>query len=78
MLEMNPSRHNLSAQDGVWCPLAALAHVLFKRFRELDITTVLTRGDLLTSSAGQRYQGRLLSLARLIWPRWLIQTPVPR
>lgn len=56
----------------------AEAHALFKRFRQVDITTVLTHGDLLTSPAGQRHQGSLLSLARLIWPRWLIQTLFPR
>lgn len=34
---------------------------------------VLTHGDLLTSGAGQRHQGALLSLARHVWPRWLLR-----
>ena len=38
------------------------------------IERVLTHGDLLTSSAGQRHRGLALSIARRIWPRWLIRT----
>lgn len=56
----------------------AEAHKLFKNFRAAEITTVLTHGDLLTSSAGQRHQGPLLSVARWMWPRWLIRTLFPR
>lgn len=33
----------------------------------------LTHGDLLESGAGQRHEGRLLSIARRIWPRWLFR-----
>lgn len=54
------------------------ARELFKKFRDVEITTVLTHGDLLTSFAGQRHQGLLLSVARLIWPRWLIRTFFPK
>jgi len=38
----------------------------------------LTHGDLLTSAAGQRHRGWLLSLARRCWPRGLIQRYFPR
>jgi len=33
----------------------------------------LTHGDLLESGAGQRHGGRALSLARRVWPRWLLR-----
>ena len=33
----------------------------------------LTHGDLLESGAGQRHKGRVLALARRIWPRWLLR-----
>jgi ubiquinone/menaquinone biosynthesis C-methylase UbiE len=51
---------------------------LFSKFQSLEIDTILTHGDLLTSAAGQRHQSILLSAARLIWPRWLIRTFFPK
>ena len=45
------------------------ARALFKGFSRLDLNIVLTHGDLLTSSAGQRHQGPFLKLARAVWPR---------
>jgi SAM-dependent methyltransferase len=33
----------------------------------------LTHGDLLASGAGQRHEGRVLAIARRIWPRWLLR-----
>lgn len=51
---------------------------LFKVFRSVEVKTVLTHGDLLISSAGQRHQGLLLSIARMIWPRWMIRTFFPQ
>lgn len=41
----------------------------------LDVTTrvELTHGDLLSSGAGQRHDGGVLSIARRIWPRWLLR-----
>lgn len=48
------------------------ARRLFHGFKEVTIRTVLSHGDLLSSGAGQRHEGALLSLARLIWPRKLI------
>jgi SAM-dependent methyltransferase len=38
----------------------------------------LTHGDLLESGAGQRHVGRLLSLARRVWPRWLLRRVAKR
>ncbi|MBW2291237.1 MAG: class I SAM-dependent methyltransferase [Deltaproteobacteria bacterium] len=55
----------------------AEARELFADFRQVEIETVLTHGDLLTSQAGQRHTGPLLDLARKIWPRWLIRRLAP-
>jgi SAM-dependent methyltransferase len=33
----------------------------------------LTHGDLLESAAGQRHKGRVLSIARCLWPRWFLR-----
>ena len=56
----------------------AEARELFRGFTRVEIDTVLTHGDLLSSSAGQRHQGVLLSLARVVWPRWLIRRLFPK
>lgn len=55
----------------------AEARDLCRSFRDVRIRTVLTHGDLLTSAAGQRHRGVLLTVARMIWPRWLIKTVFP-
>ena len=49
------------------------AKALFAAFHSVEISTVLTHGDLLTSGAGQRHPGFFLNLARKIWPRKLIK-----
>ncbi len=54
------------------------ARALFRSYNKVDIETVLTHGDLLTSSAGQKHQGMLLCIARIIWPRWLIRRLFPK
>lgn len=51
---------------------------LFRSFRAVEIETVLTHGDLLTSDAGQRHRGMALAIAKRIWPRWLIRLLAPR
>lgn len=56
----------------------AEAHELFRQFSKVTIQTVLTHGDLLTSSAGQRHKGMLLTMARVLWPRALIKAAFPR
>jgi SAM-dependent methyltransferase len=33
----------------------------------------LTHGDLLESGAGQRHTGRVLTIARCLWPRWFLR-----
>jgi ubiquinone/menaquinone biosynthesis C-methylase UbiE len=54
------------------------AKELFKDFNSVEIDTVLSHGDLLSSRAGQRHQGFLLDLARIIHPRWIIKTFFPK
>jgi ubiquinone/menaquinone biosynthesis C-methylase UbiE len=49
------------------------ARRLFSDFNITDVHTELTHADLLSSSVGQRHRGALLSVARRIWPRWLIR-----
>jgi ubiquinone/menaquinone biosynthesis C-methylase UbiE len=51
----------------------AEARELFHKFRKLKFKVILTHGDLLTSSAGQRHEGPILSVAKIIWPRLLIR-----
>ena len=53
------------------------ARNLFDAFSDVSIRTVLTHGDLLESGAGQRHQGTMLSIARKIWPRWVIRKFFP-
>jgi SAM-dependent methyltransferase len=53
------------------------ARRLFARFHHVRIHTVLTHGDLLESSAGQRHRGALLSIARVVWPRRLLRRIAP-
>lgn len=54
------------------------ARALFARFASVRIATQLTHGDLLSSGAGQRHGGALLSIARALWPRWIFKTLFPR
>lgn len=54
------------------------ARKLFARFARVEIKTVLTHGDLLSSDVGQRHRGMILSIARAIWPRWLIRILLPK
>lgn len=54
------------------------AKQLFAQFSNIEIDTVLTHGDLLSSKAGQRHEGIFLDLARKIYPRWLIKKLFPK
>jgi SAM-dependent methyltransferase len=56
----------------------AEARELFSAFRQVRVRTALTHGDLLSSGAGQRHQGPLLSIARVVWPRWFIRRFLPK
>jgi ubiquinone/menaquinone biosynthesis C-methylase UbiE len=54
------------------------AKELFKGFTRVQIETVLTHGDLLSSDAGQRHKGVLLTVARKLFPRALIKIFFPK
>lgn len=54
------------------------AKQLFSAYRQVQIDTVLTHGDLLTSDAGQRHKGALLSAARKLFPRAIIKKLFPK
>ncbi len=54
------------------------ARKLFAQWSDVNISTVLSHGDLLSSDAGQRHSGRILSLARRIWPRAALKHFFPR
>ena len=53
------------------------AKKLFGGASRISCRTVLTHGDLLTSDAGQRHRGLMLTVAKLVWPRRLIQMFFP-
>jgi SAM-dependent methyltransferase len=53
------------------------ARGLFGRFTNVDISTVLTHGDLLESDAGQRHRGWVLSMGKRFWPRALLRMMLP-
>jgi ubiquinone/menaquinone biosynthesis C-methylase UbiE len=50
---------------------------LFENFSKVEISTVLTHGDLLSSDAGQRHKGILLNIAKAIFPRFFIKLLFP-
>jgi len=54
------------------------AKMLFHAFSKAEVDTVLTHGDLLTSDAGQRHKGPMLSMARKLIPRTLIKLLLPK
>ncbi|MBV9987979.1 MAG: class I SAM-dependent methyltransferase [Chitinophagaceae bacterium] len=56
----------------------AEAKLMFKGFTSVTANTVLTHGDLLSSAAGQRHSGLALSIARKIFPRFLIRKLLPK
>ncbi|MBI3469258.1 MAG: methyltransferase domain-containing protein [Planctomycetes bacterium] len=49
------------------------ARVMFGRFSQVSIRTQLSFGDLLQGAVGQRHGGMLLTVAKNLWPRWLLK-----
>jgi len=45
-------------------------HALFSQFTDVTVRTQLTHGDLLSSQAGQRHEGLVIRIMRVMWPRW--------
>lgn len=56
---------------------ASCGNELLACFKKVQTDTVLTYGDLVTSSVGKRQKGFLLNLARITWLRWLIKSVMP-
>jgi ubiquinone/menaquinone biosynthesis C-methylase UbiE len=54
------------------------AKLLFKDFKIVSITSHLSHADLLTSKSGQRHEGKLLDIARMLWPRLIIKKLFPK
>lgn len=50
------------------------ARRMFADFARVEITRQLSFGDLLQGAVGQRHRGAWLTLAKRVWPRWLIRT----
>jgi len=51
----------------------AEGRALFDGFATADVRSCLNHGDLLEGGVGKRHGGPLLSIAKRIWPRWLIR-----
>ena len=66
-LEQVYSRHLESPGTKAYTPNEA--RNLFGCFDHVHVETALSHGDLLSSGAGQRHRGPLLSTARQLWPR---------
>ncbi len=49
------------------------AKAMLNKFKIISIDCPLTHADLLTSKAGQRHEGLLLTTARFFWPRWFFK-----
>jgi ubiquinone/menaquinone biosynthesis C-methylase UbiE len=50
---------------------------LFRSFRRVTARPLLSFADLLQGNAGDRHGGRVMMLARRLWPRWLIRRLCP-
>lgn len=66
------AEHLESPGTKAYTPAQAKA-MLMPFTKDVITNVVLTHGDLLESGAGQRHQGGMLTLARKIWPRWLLR-----
>lgn len=56
----------------------AEARRLFGGATDVQVRTRLSFGDLLQGASGQRHQGALLSIARALWPRRLLEATCQR
>jgi len=54
------------------------ARGLFRKFERVKMRIQLSEGDLLQGAAGQRHQGKMLEIARRLWPRWAIRRTLSR
>lgn len=49
------------------------ARKMFAQFSSVDLRTQLCFGDLLEGAVGQRHRGALLTVAKTVWPKWLLR-----
>lgn len=70
---LNDVYYNYLESKGTKAYSIAEARELFKDFSTVTIDTALGHGDLLTSQAGQRHEGLILTIARMLWPRWFLK-----
>jgi len=70
--------HNYLEAKGTQAFTEAQAREFFKNFENVNVEINLCHGDLLSSPAGQRHRGPLLSIARRVWPRSFIKRFFPR
>jgi ubiquinone/menaquinone biosynthesis C-methylase UbiE len=49
------------------------ARAMFGKFSQVSIRSQLGFGDLLQGAVGQRHKGTLLTVAKNLWPRWLLK-----
>jgi SAM-dependent methyltransferase len=54
------------------------ARTIFDSLGQVELETVLSPGDLLAAHTGQRHQGRLLAVAKRLWPRWFVRATMQR
>jgi hypothetical protein len=54
------------------------ARQLFGQFSNVLIAIEVNYGGLLQSEVGRRHRGPLLSIAKKLWPRWLIRKLLKR
>ena len=47
--------------------------IMFKKFNSVNIEIELSQGDLLTDDVGQRHEGLILKVAKMIWPTFLVK-----
>lgn len=69
--------HNYLESPGTKAYSVQEAKILFKDFNIISIETPIGHGELLASDVGQRHRGVLLSIAKKIWPRFLIKKILP-
>lgn len=69
--------HNYLEAKGTQAFTTEEALSFFGNFKSVDIEINLSHGDLLSSEAGQRHRGILLTIARKIWPRSIIKRFFP-
>ena len=72
-LSLNKIYSNYLESPGTKAYTVNEAKQLFENFSKVEISTVLTHGDLLSSDAGQRHKGFLLNIAKVIFPRLIIK-----